>query len=390
MARLSGEFADRYDYDSSIEDLTVDGGVGDDEFTLDDNASATHVIGGPGADVVQVGQLYGAADCEPNGTNEARCVDTGDIDSHRGAASGVADPFATTVITRGHLSNGVTHALVVDGDAGEDRITIFSNHAPVTANGGDGNDEFVARAFIVTASVQLNGNGDIDDFTYVMNDSLTIDGGAGTDTFTIVGTEANDGVIVAADADGSPTVRVCKLDPTTGRPNDAECAISAVADNVEIFSVLGLEGDDVFWIQDSAAASLVTLSGGEHSDRFLVGDGSLDGIDGPVVAAGDDAGLVPAIPDPVVLPGEDDTHSFDPLVTGGTDVGDTLEIDASTTTDDLTGEITMRLPSAGSAWRAPPSRSAPATTSSRSTRCSPTASSSSSRWHSVPATTRSP
>ena len=68
VARLSGDLADRYDYDSSIEDLTVDGGVGDDEFTLDDNASDTHVIGGPGADVVQVGQLYGAADCEPNGT----------------------------------------------------------------------------------------------------------------------------------------------------------------------------------------------------------------------------------------------------------------------------------------------------------------------------------
>ena len=104
--------------------------------------------------------------------------------------------------------------------------------------------------------------------------------------------------------------------------------------------MLGLEGDDVFWIQDSAAASLVTLSGGEHSDRFLIGDGTLDGIAGPVVAAGDDPGLVPAIPDPVVLPGEDPTPSFDPLVTGGTDVGDTLEIDASTATDDLTGEIT--------------------------------------------------
>ena len=59
------DLADRYDYDSSIEDLTVDGGVGDDEFSLDDNASDTRVIGGPGADVVQVGQLYGAAACEP-------------------------------------------------------------------------------------------------------------------------------------------------------------------------------------------------------------------------------------------------------------------------------------------------------------------------------------
>ena len=339
VARLSGDLADRYDYDISIEDLTVDAGLGDDEITLDDNATSTHVIGGPGADVVQVGQLYGAADCEPDGTDEARCSDDADVDSRRGAGSGVDDPFATTVITRGHLSNGVTHDLVIDADAGEDRITVFANHAPVTANGGDGNDEFVARAFIVTASLELNGDGDIDDFTYVMNDSLTIDGGAGTDTFTIIGTEANDGVIVGSEA-GLPTVEVCKLDATTGRPDPGECAISAVADNVEIFSVLGLEGDDVFWIQDTEAASLVTLSGGEHSDRFLVGDGILDGIDGPLVAAGDDPGLVPAIPAPVVLPGEDDTESFDPMVTGGTDVGDTLEVDASTSTDDLAGEVT--------------------------------------------------
>lgn len=340
VARLSGDLADRYDYDSSIEDLTVDAGLGNDEVTLDDNATNTHVIGGPGADVVQVGQLYGAADCEPNGSAEARCSDAADVDSQRGAASGVADAFATTVITRGHLSNGVSHDLLVDGDDGDDSITVFANHAPVTANGGNGNDQFVARAFIVTASIQLNGDGDIDDFTYAMNDELSIDGGDGVDTFTVVGTEANDGVIVASDVDGRPTVRVCKIDPATGRPSSAECAISAVADNVEIFAVLGLEGDDVFWIQDSAAASLVTLSGGEHSDRFLIGDGSLDGIEGPIVAAGDDAGVVPAIPDPVVLPEEDPTEGFEPLVTGGSDIGDTLEIDASTTTADLTGEIT--------------------------------------------------
>lgn len=339
VARLSTGVADRYDYDSSIEDLVVDGGIGDDEFALDDNASTTHVIGGPGADVVQVGQIYGAADCEPDGTSDASCSDTGDVGSHRGAAAGVDDPFATTVITRGHLSNGVTHALTVDGDDGADRITVFSNHAPVTANGGNGNDQFVARAFIVTASVTLNGDGDIDDFSYVMNDKLSIDGGAGTDTFTVIGTEANDGFVVGTTAAGLPTVKVCKLGED-GRPDESECAISAIVDDVEIFDVLGLEGDDVFWIQDSGATALVTMSGGEHSDRFLVGDGTLDGIDGPVIAAGDDSGVVPAIADPVVLPGEDTTPAFDPAVVGGTDVGDKLEIDASGATEGLEGEIT--------------------------------------------------
>lgn len=343
VARLAGDSADRYDYDHAIESLTIDGGVGDDEFTLDDNAASTHIVGGPGKDVVQVGQIYGAADCEPDGADEAVCTDDTDVDSTRGPASGVAglDTFATRVITRGHLSNGVTHDLVIDGDGGEDRITIFSNHAPVEANGGDDNDQFVARAFIVTASVQLNGDGAIDDFTYAANDQISIDGGAGVDTFTVVGTEGNDGIILAVDDQGRPAVFVCGIDAVSGLPDEGGvCAISAITESIEIFDVLGLEGDDVFEVRGTVASALVTLAGGEHSDRFVVGDGVLDAIDGPVVAAGDESGTVPAIPDPVVLANEDEAPAFDPAHTGGTNVGDTLSVLAGDATDALTGEVT--------------------------------------------------
>ncbi len=344
VAKLaSGDNVDRYDYDDSIEDLEVDGALSGDTFALDDNAAATHIVGGQGDDIVQVGQVFGLADCDGNGTAEGACAVGADLDSIRGSAVGVdaADTFATTVITRGHLSNGVTHDLVVDGGDDDDTITIFANNAPVTANGGDGNDQFVARAFILTASVQLNGDGGIDDFTYVVNDDLTIDGGDGVDTFTVVGTEANDGFIVDTDVDGKPTVQVCEIDSNTGRPDpNGVCAISALVENVEVFAILGLEGDDVFWIRSSDAASLVQMSGGENSDRFLIGDGTIDGIDGPLFASGDEVGAVPAMPDPVVLTGEDATPAFDPAATGGTDRGDVLEIDASTDTTGLIGEIT--------------------------------------------------
>jgi Ca2+-binding RTX toxin-like protein len=344
VAKLNGALVDRYDYDDSIEDIVVDGGLSADTFSLDDNAARTRIVGGKGNDIVQVGQIYGLADCEPNSTAEGACLMPAEPNSIRGTAVGVnsGDTFATHVITRGHLSNGVTHGLVIDGGDDNDTITVFANNAVVVANGGNGRDQFVARAFILTHTVTLNGDGDIDDFSYVANDDLEIDGGDGVDTFTVIGTEGDDGFIIDIDPDGLPTVSVCPIDSATDRPNpDPDyCAINAHVDAVEVFAVIGLEGDDVFWIRSTVSGSLVELSGGANSDRFLIGDGTLDRINGPVIASGDDVGEVPAIPDPVVLPGEDDTEAFTPAVTGGTNRGDMLEIDASTDPDNLVGEIT--------------------------------------------------
>ena len=341
----SGDVVDRYDYDDSIENLEVDGGLAADSFTLDDNAAPTHIIGGNGNDVVQVGQLYGLSDCEPDGGPDSACTIVSDEDSVRGAAVGVVDGqdyFMTTVITRGHLSNGVTHPLIIDGDAGNDTITVFANNAPVTANGGAGNDNFVARAFIITASLVLNGDGDIDDFKYVKNDLLSIDGGDGTDTYTVIGTEANDGFIIGVDESGELTVDVCKIDGN-GLPDPGDCAIESDIKSVEMIAAIGLEGDDVFWVQATIASSLVELYGGEHSDRFVIGDGLLSAINGPILVSGDDAGSVPAIPAPVVLPGEDVTPAFAPAVTGGSDRGDSMLVDGTEHNNGLSGEITSSL-----------------------------------------------
>ncbi|MCH8899198.1 MAG: hypothetical protein IH942_01750 [Acidobacteria bacterium] len=340
VAKLTGAGVDRYDYDDSIENLVVDGGLSGDSFTLDDNAANTHIIGGQGDDVVQVGQIFGKADCEPDNDLDDACP--GDVDSVRGLAAGVAgvpDYFMTTVITRGHLSNGVTHSLVIDGGSENDTITVFSNQAPVTANGGEGNDQFVARAFIITASVVLNGDGGIDDFTYVVNNLLSIDGGPGVDTFTIVGTEADDGFIIDVDADGHPTVKVCKIGGDGLPDPDGVCAINSVSQSIEVFAALGLEGDDVFWIRATIGSSLVELSGGQHSDRFVIGDGVLTSINGPILISGEEFRAAPAIPNPVVLPGEDTTPAFEPAATGGTNRGDELVVDATVDTTGLTGEI---------------------------------------------------
>ncbi len=342
VALLSKGRVDRVTYDSGIEKLNVNGLAGKDTFSLDDNAARTTIDAGPGHDVVQVGQIFGRAGCTPTSQVSKECP--GDTTSHRGSDP---DQFDTRVITRGHLSNGVTRDLDILGGTGEDRITVFSNRARVTADGGPDNDRFVARAFILTDSLVLNGEGGIDDFTYVVNDLLSVDGGDGTDTYSIIGTEADDGFIVDTDTDGNAIVQLCKLDPATGRPDANQCAIDSLAESIEVFELMGLEGDDVFWIRSSDPRSAVIAAGGANADRFLVSgrsDGpdepiTLDGIRGPLTLSGDASGNVPDIARPRVLPGEDTTAAFEPEVTGGTARGDTVEIDA-TGAGDLTGELT--------------------------------------------------
>ncbi|MDH3296420.1 MAG: hypothetical protein OER95_19025, partial [Acidimicrobiia bacterium] len=151
--------------------------------------------------------------------------------------------------------------------------------------------------------------------------------------------EADDGFVIDTE-NGQPKLQVCPIVDGLPDATSAECAINANATAVEIFAVNGLEGDDIFWIRSSVAGSVIEMVGGEHSDLFLIGDGTLTSIDGPLRAFGDEQGDVPAIPQPVVLPGENDDGAFAPSVTGGSDIGDELRIDATGDLGGLAGLFT--------------------------------------------------
>jgi Ca2+-binding RTX toxin-like protein len=320
---------DRVDYDDSYEALNVIGGLGADRFSLDDNAAETTIDGGAGTDTFGVGQVFGKA--------TTLVEDESGIRDDGAGGAGVADddlPFAAVETTRGFLSNGVSHDATINGDGGEDDFLIYANKADIKVNGGDDNDRFTARAFVIEGSVELNGEGGVDDFEYVPNEQLSIDGGAGTDTYTAIGTEFRDGFVV----DGE-SIRICPIDPDTQLPDAsaADCGLNSVIENVESVVAMGLEGDDVFHVLSTSDVVDVTLFGSDHSDRFLVGDGALTGIQGHLTVKGEgDPTFDGSIPDPVVLPGEDNEgdHAPDPSFISGTDTGDVLEMDGS---DDATG-----------------------------------------------------
>jgi hypothetical protein len=224
---------ERINYDASIEALEIDGGSGDDRFYVDDNAAATTLTGGRGEDLFQFGQVFGAART-----------------STLPATVAPGDEIATVETTRGHLSRGISFATSAYGGDDGDRFAVYSNQAALRLFGEDGNDEFVVRAFLLvgsgggtaTTSTEVSAGSGDDRVEYSVNAPVTIDGGAGFDTFVAIGTEAADRfVITAAGVFGA--------------------GLNVGYAGVERVEVDGAEGDDWFFVLGLRRARSPTSSG---------------------------------------------------------------------------------------------------------------------------------
>ncbi|MEY2396839.1 MAG: hypothetical protein QOJ00_13 [Actinomycetota bacterium] len=314
-----GDLVDRVNYDHSLDALELDTGEGRDKVALDDAAVPATLRGSAGTDTFQIGQVF---------------------EHPRDTAHGInaADVFATADTTRGRLSKGISYATTIDGGTESDLFNVYSNKGVLNLLGGDGNDTFVLRAFVESGSLTMSGQAgtdqfQVEDFDYIHNDLVNIDGGAGSDTVVLVGTELDDGFLVS-----STGLKICRIDATTKLPNPADCAVTATYVNVESVQGQGLEGDDVFQVLSTAPTVATALFGSENSDTFVIGNnGDVTGVQGPVRVSGDaDPEFDSSIAAPVVLPGEDATGAHAPAVTSGTNVGDTLRIDAS---NDASGNV---------------------------------------------------
>src|SRR4029453_11528684 len=123
----------------------------------------------------------------------------------------------------------------------------------------------------------------VEDFDYVDNDLVNIDGGAGADTVVLVGTELNDGFLVS-----SSGLRICKIAAASGLPDPTDCAVTASYVNIESVLGQGLEGDDVFQVLSTAPTFAPALSGTENSDTFVVGNaGDVTGVQGSLRVSGE-------------------------------------------------------------------------------------------------------
>ncbi|MDB4103809.1 hypothetical protein N9549_07040, partial [Acidimicrobiales bacterium] len=262
---VPGGSIERINYDGDINGgVIVNGRAGDDTFVFDDNLASMIINGDAGDDIFQIGQVFQSP---RDGTNP-----------NNGLAS--EDYFATTPITKGYLSNGISHSTTINGGFGEDDFTVYRNLAELFLFGEEDDDTFTVRAFVKVNPddpdapfTNINGGQGADFIAFTVNAPVRIDGGDGFDTLTIIGTEFGDDFVVTADG-----VYGAGLFVTFGA--------------IEKLTIDALQGNDTFWIASTSDKVAVEVVGGLGSDVFEVG-GS-DGKEVTVVSnsLGGHSGLV--------------------------------------------------------------------------------------------------
>ena len=250
--RVAAGGVERIDYTTVSGGITVFGRDGDDVFALDDTSSALTIYGDAGEDTFQVGQIF---------------------KSPRDANAGLAleDQFSTTLTTRGYLSNGVNFDAFLHGGAGNDTFTIYHNKANVFLYGEEDDDTFTVRAFVAVDPndplkpiTNINGGKGKDLITYTVNAPVHIDGGDGSDTLIVVGTEFADKFVVT----------------DTGVYGAGLFVTYASIENIVVDA---LEGNDQFFIASTPEGATVSTIGGKGSDTFNVA-GNVDTLPIDVVS----------------------------------------------------------------------------------------------------------
>ena len=188
---VPGGSIERINYDGDINGgVIVNGRAGDDTFVLDDNLASMVINGDAGDDIFQIGQVFQSP---RDGTNP-----------NNGLSS--EDYFETTPITKGYLSNGISHSTTINGGFGEDDFTVYRNLAELFLFGEEDDDTFTVRAFVKVNPddpdapfTNINGGQGADFIAFAVNAPVRIDGGDGFDTLTVIGTEFGDDFVVTAD-----------------------------------------------------------------------------------------------------------------------------------------------------------------------------------------------
>ena len=148
------------------------------------------------------------------------------------------------------------------GGAGAATFTVFRNTAPLHMFGGSGDATFTIRAFIQEGSVTstiLGGSG-ANLIKYVLNAPVDVTGGTGTNTLIIIGTEADDQIVVTKDGVFGIGVHVNYT-------------------HIQQLTIDAGEGDDTFYVLSTDPNAHTVLDGGLGNDKFVIG-GDVPEIDG--------------------------------------------------------------------------------------------------------------
>ena len=215
-------------------------------FYVDGNSAITTLTGADGGDTFQFGQVFGAD--RIGGST----VQFGDQISTVEVALGYN---STGGIVPGYLTSGPEYATTAYGGAGNDQFFVYSNQAPLKLYGEGGNNDFIVRAFALASgsgvSTQLttihtgDGNNQI---TYNVNAPVSIDGGSGLNTVTVLGSGFGDSFVI-----------------TNQGVEGAGLNVSMT--NVEVLYVDGISGNNAFYVLSTAPGEVVTLIGGTGNNN---------------------------------------------------------------------------------------------------------------------------
>ena len=250
---------------STVEQVTVFGGAGDDKFISDDTSTQLNVFGGAGDDQFYIGSV----------------LETEDV---------LVEGQVITIvkeITHGAEFNGTSYY----GGSDDDYFEVNHNVASINLYGDNGDDTFLVKALLTinedeelvdldSETTTVSGTFgqdsrlgtdistdtrevDIDTLVYVANANVTIDGGAGFDSVSLVGTVLADTFYVYVEiVDGKPVQRIY----------GAGVKLQKLL-NIERLQLLAGGGDDTIYLYGVNLGVIgdMVIKAGSGSDTILVG-----------------------------------------------------------------------------------------------------------------------
>jgi hypothetical protein len=259
---------------SAAINTTLTGGPGNNTVNVLRTTSPLTINGGTGRNNVNVGNLANSLDDIRGLTvNDAPGQTTLTLNDQGSSTPNMLYRVMDTSVDRGGAGgviinySGIRSLVVNAGSGADDIIAVISTPATmaVTVNAGIGNDVVNAGGFGGT----LGNLG-------LMRGPLTVNGQAGTTTLNVNdgGTTTDKAYDIFADA----VKRVLNPDPRT---YDAVVNYA----NIGALTVNSARGNNVFFVQGSAAGTNTSLNGGAGVNQFVVNAGS-NALLGPVALHG--------------------------------------------------------------------------------------------------------
>ena len=231
---------------------TIELGSGTNSVTLESGGSATNLIGGSESDTLNFNANGTSVSFGSNGSGSGQStIFTGfetvnllggdDSASFNGAFAGTVDlgqgNDAATIYTGGSVTN-------LAGGSGSDSLNFDGGSNTITVS-GSGNGTDGTTSFTSFETINLGGGNDTATVNGVASTTITLDGGAGTDTLQVASTDSANNSLTLSGVGGGMLGNVTFL-------------------NQESVS-LGSGGDTVLLANGSSLAGNLNLGGGSNS-----------------------------------------------------------------------------------------------------------------------------